>query len=276
MVSLLLAILSSSLVSVCMRFSDKRVNGRFSMLAVNYLVCTFLGALYARGNIFCVSASGFGTTFALGIIAGALYLLGFVLLQRSIRKNGIVLSSLYMKLGLLVPIVLSLVLFRELPSALQCIGFLVAVAAIVLLNLQKEAKGFTMSLLFLLLAGGCCDAMSKIYEHFGSAMLSDQFLFFTFLFAFLPCSVLALRKQEAPGVRELLYGALIGLPNFFSSKFLLAALTKLPAVVVYPTFSVATLLVVTLAGRFLFREQLNRRQRIALGMILLALIALNI
>lgn len=259
-----------------MRLSTRRVRGKFSTLAVNYLVCSMLGAIYARGNIFCMSTPGFGTMVLLGLIAGALYLLGFVLLQRNIRKNGIVLSSLFMKLGLLVPIVMSLIFFRELPSFLQCVGFLIAVAAIVLLNLQKDTKGFTAGLLILLLAGGGCDAISKVYEQLGSALLSNQFLFFTFFFAFLLCAVLVLRKQEAPCMRELIFGTLIGLPNFFSAKFLLAALTKLPAVVVYPTFSVATLLVVTLAGRLAFREQLNRRQWIALGMILLALIALNI
>lgn len=276
MIYLLLAILSSTLVSVFMRLSTQRVRGRYSLLAVNYLVCSALGAVYARGNVFCFTAPGFGTMLVLGLVAGALYLLGFVLLQRNIRINGMVLSSLFMKLGLLVPIVMSLVFFRELPSILQGIGFLLAVAAIVLMGLQKGTRGFTAGLLILLLAGGGCDAMSKVYEQLGSAALSDQFLFFTFFFAFLFCAALVLRQKETPGKRELLFGLLIGLPNFFSAKFLLAALTRLPAVVVYPTFSVATLLAVTLAGLLLFKERLRKQQWIALGMILVALILLNI
>lgn len=276
MLYLLLAILSSALVSIFMRLSTHRVRGRYSLLAVNYLVCSALGAVYARGNVFCFTAPGFGTMLVLGLVAGALYLLGFVLLQRNIRINGIVLSSLFMKLGLLVPIVISLVFFRELPSILQCIGFLLAVAAIVLMNLQKGIRGFTAGLLILLLAGGGCDAMSKVYEQLGSAALSDQFLFFTFFFAFLFCAALVLRQKEAPGKRELLFGILIGLPNFFSAKFLLAALTQMSAVVVYPTFSAATLLTVTLAGLLLFKERLRKQQWIALGMILISLVALNL
>lgn len=276
MIYLLLAILSSSLVSIFMRLSTHRVQNRYSLLAVNYLACSVLGAIYARGNVFCVTAPGYGPMLIMGLVAGALYLLGFVLLQRSIRKNGMVLSSLFMKLGLLVPIVMSLVFFRELPSILQCIGFLLAVVAIVLINLQKGARGFTAGLLILLLAGGSCDAISKVYEQLGNPVLSDQFLFFTFFFAFILCTALVLRQKEAPGKQELLFGLLIGIPNFFSAKFLLAALTRMNAVVVYPTFSVATLLVVTLTGLFLFKERLSKQQWIALGMILLALIALNI
>lgn len=276
MIYLLLAILSSSLVSIFMRLSTHRVQNRYSLLAVNYLACSVLGAIYARGNVFCVTAPGYGPMLIMGLVAGALYLLGFVLLQRSIRKNGMVLSSLFMKLGLLVPIVMSLVFFRELPSILQCIGFLLAVVAIVLINLQKGARGFTAGLLILLLAGGSCDAISKVYEQLGNPVLSDQFLFFTFFFAFILCTALVLRQKETPGKQELLFGLLIGIPNFFSAKFLLAALTRMNAVVVYPTFSVATLLVVTLTGLFLFKERLSKQQWIALGMILLALIALNI
>ena len=83
-------------------------------------------------------------------------------------------------------------------------------------------------------------------------------------------------KKEKPGKNELLFGALIGIPNFFSSKFLLGALGTVPAVVVYPTFSVATILLVTLTGVVVFRERLSGKQWIALGVILAALVLLNL
>ena len=83
-------------------------------------------------------------------------------------------------------------------------------------------------------------------------------------------------KKERPGKNELLYGALIGIPNFFSSRFLLGALGQIPAVVVYPTFSVATILLVTLTGVAAFKERLTAKQWIGLGVILVALVLLNI
>ena len=48
------------------------------------------------------------------------------------------------------------------------------------------------------------------------------------------------------------------------------------AVIVYPTYSVATLLVITLVGVVFFREKLGKRQYIALGIILAALALLNL
>jgi multidrug transporter EmrE-like cation transporter len=87
---------------------------------------------------------------------------------------------------------------------------------------------------------------------------------------------LVLYKKEKPGVQEILFGTLIGIPNFFSAKFLLGALTELPAVVVYPTFSVAALLTVTLSGVAIFRERLSKTQWAALAAIIAALVFLNI
>lgn len=46
--------------------------------------------------------------------------------------------------------------------------------------------------------------------------------------------------------------------------------------IVYPTFSVATILAVTLAGVCLFKERLRPRQWAALAVILVALVLLNI
>lgn len=278
MLFLLLAILSSTMVSVFMRFSTNKIRANLSMLAVNYLICSVLGAGYAGFELWLPEAPGFWMSVALGLISGIFYLAGFMMLQQSVRKNGVVLSSVFMKLGLLVPIVLSLVCFHEVPTAAQIAGFFIAVGAIVLINLKKDANagGFGMGLIALLLLGGSCDAMSKVFEVLGPAALSQQFLFYTFAMAFLLCAALVWHKKERPGFRELIYGTLIGIPNFFSAKFLLGALTKLPAVVVYPSFSVATLLCITLTGVVVFRERLSRRQWIALGAIVAALVLLNI
>ena len=278
MLFLTLAILSSAMVSIVMRVSSHRISGNLTMLAVNYLICSAVGAGYAKFSLWQPQTDGFFLMVALGILAGVLYLAGFVMLQRSVRKNGVVLSSVFMKLGLLVPIILSLLLFHEIPTGAQIAGFLIALGAIVVINMKQEAgrEQFGMGLILLLLLGGGCDAMSKIYEVYGNAALSEQFLFYTFLVAFVLCAVLVVRSRERFGWKELLFGTLIGVPNFFSAKFLLLALTSLPAVVVYPSFSVATLLIITLTGAVVFKERLSRRQWAALAAIVAALILLNI
>lgn len=278
MLYLLLAIFSSSMISIVMRFSSDRISANLSMLATNYLVCSLLGAVYAGFALVVPGAAGFSVTVWLGLVSGVLYLASLMMFQSNTRKRGIVLSSVFMKLGLLVPIVMSVVLFREMPTVSQIAGFGIAVAAIVLINWKKDGsgKGFGMGLIVMLLLSGGADVMAKFFDVFGQASFSALYLFYTFFTAFALCLVLVVRKKERPGFRELLYGTLMGIPNFFSAKFLLGALTQLPAVVVYPSFSVATMLIVTLTGVAAFRERLTIRQWIALAAIIVALILLNI
>lgn len=278
MLYLLLAILSSTAISVVMRLGTERIRSNLGMLAVNYIVCAVLSAAYTGFRLLPSAESGFSVTLGLGVLNGLLFLVSFVLLQINTRKNGIVLSSLFMKLGLLVPIAVSVLLFGELPTALQAAGFALAVFAIVLINYEKGAGrgGIKAGLLLLLLSGGVTDTMSKTYEQLGNAALSEQFLFYTFTVALIICTALLLKKGERVGKAELIYGALLGFPNFFSAKFLLRSLMELPAVIAYPSYSVGTILLVTLSGVFFFRESLKKRQWLALGIILAALVMLNV
>lgn len=277
MIFLCLAILSSSAISLLMRVSATKVTAKMSMLGVNYLVCALLGALYAGFDLVRPDLPGFSTAVILGIAGGIVYLGGFVLFQWNTANNGIVLSSIFMKLGLLVPMVLSVFVFHEMPTWAQILGFCIAIAAIVLLNLKNGQGGrFRWQLLAMLLLCGASDAMSKVYEAIGKADHADRFLFYIFAVAFLLCLALVVCKKERPGLWELLFGAAIGIPNFFSAKFVLMSLSSLPAVVVFPSFSIATMLIVTLAGVVFFREKLTKLQWAALASIVAALLLLNI
>ena len=276
---LLLAILCSSSVSIAMRISTDRVQNNYGLLTVNYIVCMCLAAAHTGlRNLLPISSGGdFTVTLGLGAIAGVVYLAGFVLMQSNIEKNGVVLSSVFMKLGLLVPMIVSVLFFGEVPGMTQILGFVLALAAIVLINVKKGSGGASsaIGLVLLLLAGGSADMMSKVFEELGPAALSNQFLLFTFFFAFAICKDVMFFNKQRIGRNELIYGCLVGLPNFYSSKFILRALESLDAVIVYPSFSVGTLLVVTLAGVAFFSERLRKLQWLAVAIILVALALLN-
>ena len=278
MLYLILAILSSAMVSITMRLSTEKVSGNVSLLAMNYLTCAVLSAVYTGDGKLFPAVPTLGTAVLLGIISGIFYLSGFAIFQICVLKNGVVLSAIFMKLGLLVPMVLSVCFFHEVPGLTQILGFLLAVAAIILINFEKggSAVRFRTGLILLLLLAGGADGMSKVYEELGDLSLSNQYLFYTFLVATLLCVPLCIYKKDFPGRNEVLFGMLVGLPNFFSAKFLLRALEFLPAVIVYPCFSVTTILLITLAGVAFFREKLGRRQRVAIAIILAAVALLNL
>ena len=76
--------------------------------------------------------------------------------------------------------------------------------------------------------------------------------------------------------KDVLFGVLIGVPNYFCTRFLLLSLGQLPAVVVYPIYNVGAIILIGLAGIFLFKEKLGARKAIGYGLIIAALVLLNI
>ena len=279
MIYLVLAVLASTMVSVVMRLSTGKVKNNMSMLAGNYLICTLLAAANAGGKLLTPPEVLAGTI-GMGIINGVLYLFAFLLLHYNMKRNGVVLASTFMKLGLLVSMAVSVIFFREMPGVIQWIGFIIAVGAIILINYEKGgdtgASGGQMWLIVLLVVAGLGDAMAKIFESFGDVAYSGQFFVYTFLTDLIACIVLALKGKEKPSMKEIGYGLALGVPNFVSARLLLKSIEHLPAVLVYPTVSVAIILVVTMVGMVFFKEKLKPRQLAGIAAILVALVLLNL
>lgn len=130
--------------------------------------------------------------------------------------------------------------------------------------------------MLLLLAGGATDAMSKVYEELGVSALKNHFLLYTFMMAFALCVVVCLVKKQGVTKEDVGFGLVIGIPNFCSALFLLLSLADIPAMIAYPTYSVAAIVMVTLVGVVFFKEKLSRRQILSMFMIFAALVLLNI
>ncbi len=274
---LVLAVVSSALVSIVMRLSQRFARNNLTMLAANYVMCTGAAAFLAGGLI--PAGEGAALSIGLGSVCGVLYLLGFVLLQWNIRRSGVVLPATFQKLGVLVPTIAAITIFGESPRVTQLLGVALAVGAILLMQPKGQGKASTAGLgglVALLLCGGLSDVMSKVFQTWGNAAHADFFLVFTFLVALLLCVCLCVYKKQSVTLPDVVCGLALGVPNYMSARFLLWALNDLPAVVVYPTFSVGTIIAVSLVGVLAFREKVERRKLIAIGIILGALVLLNV
>ena len=277
MTYLILAILSAAANSLIFRISEGRVHNRLSMLAGNYAVCLALALCYLWPAPLLPHQADLCRAAGLGLINGALFLGGFIMMQRNTRIHGVVLTSVFSRLGVLVPTLLAITVFGEVPTPLQLTGVVLAVLAILLMNGRKgQAIRIQPALVLMLLLSGSCDGMSKVYQQVGEPALTEHFLVCSFLAALVYNIALVLYKKERPRPVDLLFGMALGVPNYFVARFLLKAVSRIPAVIVYPSFSVGSIILLTAAGVLFFHERLTRRQEAAMAVILAALVLLNI
>ena len=279
MLFLLLAMLFSAVLAMVLKYLN--TSSPYGVFFFNYITCTVLAFAAMEPRTLY---NGDFTPCWLGGITGLIYLASLSANGYSIHKNGAILSSVFTRLGVLVPIMVSVVLFGERPTALQGLGVALAVAAAVVMNglpgkSHDPAAGtriYLVPLVLTLLLNGAADAMSKVFTQLGRRQDDGLFMFYIFLFAGLATLVLLVKERRPLTARDLLFGVLAGVPNFLSSRLLLAALTRLPAFLVYPSYSVGVILVISVASFLFFRERLNTRQLGAAGMILAALVLLNL
>ncbi|MEE0775150.1 MAG: EamA family transporter, partial [Merdibacter sp.] len=78
------------------------------------------------------------------------------------------------------------------------------------------------------------------------------------------------------GKREALAGVMLGIPNYFSSRFLLYSLQTLDAIIVYPMYSVLTVIVITLLGMGIWHERITKRTALGMLLILLSVAFMNV
>ena len=174
---LFMAVVSSAMVSILMRISEKYVHGNMVMFCANYAACMVVSLIYMGGIHSLAFEAGTEIAVILGVVTGFLYLAAFILLQKNINCNGVIFSGAAMKLGgVLIPIIAAILLFQERMKWLQLAGAVLAVAAIVLINTEKgetNRGGKKQWLVVLLLVSGFSDTMASIIDKIGTSILKN-------------------------------------------------------------------------------------------------------
>lgn len=282
MLYLVLAVAASAAMALVLKLFKDQKGNRYGILLGNYLTCVVISFLMLPDK--GLLRSGSMTTLLCGLGGGLFFVLALVCMQSSIRSNGAGLTSAFARLGLIVALGLSVLLFREKPTPMQLVGIGLAIGAIVVLRSDGGAKtrrrgGFAL-LLLTLAASGCADAMAKVFDVYGPQAEDKLYFFWLFVTALLLCAVLAavegVRTKKKLRFGAFAAGTLVGVPNYFSSYLLLRSLQALPATVAYPSYSTATILLVLALSALFFHERLTRRQWPGIALILAALVLLNV
>jgi len=234
--------------------------------------------IFLSGGHFSVQAV---STFAiiLGAFTGILYFVGIIAMQLSVRNYGAGLAGMFSRAGMIIPILLSIIIWKEFPSPFQWIGIVLALVGVILANMQpdKAAKKFTIRLTLLLqfITSGLSGLMSKTFQTYGIIDYRNVFLLSVFTSAFIISLIYTYKTPKSWGFAELFSGFLVGIFNQLSATFLLLALDSLPAPIVYPLVSAGAIVVINIMGMAFFKERLKRHELIAVGLTVIAVIILS-
>lgn len=279
MFALFLRIASSTAITLIMRFSDRKTSNNMAMFMANYAVCSFLSYFYMGGIPVFPAESGAQFALFLGFLSGVLYLVSFLFMQWNMIQNGVVATTTFNRLGVIVPTIMAIIVFKEAPKAVQIIGVLVAIAAIVMMQFEKEdteKADKKIWLIAMLLLSGFTESLTNIFDKMGNPVLKDNYLLYTFFVALICATLLTLRERKKISGWDLFFGFIIGVPNYFSSYFMFEALKTVPAVIAYPVSSVGTILAICVGSVILFKEKVSSRKKMALVLVMAAMALLNL
>jgi drug/metabolite transporter (DMT)-like permease len=131
--------------------------------------------------------------------------------------------------------------------------------------------------LFALLLGiGIIDFSMKIYEHKFLPEEKGVFVFTIFFSAFIYTYIYLLVKKIKFDKNTYKLGLILGVPNVLSIHFLLAALSELPAIVVFPVMNIGVIVVTATAAYILWKEQINLYGKIAIAVGIAAILLLKL
>ena len=279
MLALLMTMLGGAGYVFAMQMTDVKKGNRYAATMVIYIFGVVASAVLMEKKIFFYNtpegwfALGLSFVTAICMVAGMLY--G----RKCIAANGAPMQATFYKLGILIPMACSLVFFGEIPTLPQIIGVAIVVFALVYMNLSlADSKNITSFplLIIMFVIGGLVEFSFKMYNMYGDIEIKEYYLFYNFLFAAIISLVVLLKNNKNIKKDDVIWGVLTGIPNYFIMFFSLLAVAALPTYIVYPTSSVGTILIVNLLNLVLFKEVPTKKELIATGFILVALVFLNI
>lgn len=277
MIFLFLTVLSSTTIALLLKLNDVKKGNALVLLAGNYAVA---GALAFLNFQFDPEAAFTWETFIFGAALGGMFVFTFFAFTKAVTSAGAALATVSSRLAVVIPVVLSIIIYREIPNAWQTagIGFALVTIWFFYKSLRSHGGGAhsfaDYFFLFVLMAGiGVNDFAMKVFQEWRPLLEKPFFLFMIFTSAFVYTSVIVLVKRIPVDRPSLVRGMALGVPNVFSSFFLLLALERVSAVIVYPVVNISIILLTAVAVALLWGERLNRYGIAALvaGMISIVL-----
>lgn len=222
-------------------------------------------------------------TLFFGLGLGLIFVLSFFAFAKAIRYAGTGLATTSSRLSVIIPILLSIFIYNELANQYHLIGFVFTIITFILFYFSvkgnhKDGDGLLkyLFLIAVLVGIGINDFSMKVFKSWKPEQEEPFLVFFIFSSAFVYSSIYILMKKIRIIKSTAYWGLVLGVPNVFSTIFLLGALALLPAIMVYPLINVGIIIFTTLLAFLIWKEKLNRWGILALTSGLLAILFLSL
>ncbi len=287
MLDLLLCIISSVAIVLVFRAFEKYNIDNLLAITVNYFTAGFIG-LIVRGHVNDFETIPQKEWFFAALLLGSLFIFLFNILAVSARKIGVSVAAVAFKMGLVIPVVATGVLYpeRNTFSFIKITGILLVLVAVTITSLKKKSPGFNPKMLFLpfilFLGSGFCDAYYEFTkEHYlpesDLELFNSSVFFVSGTFGVIILIINSLRGNIKISTSSIVGGLILGIPNFFSFYYLYKALNApgIQSSVVFPVNSMSIVALSALLSVAIFREKLSRMNwlGIILAIIAIAMIA---
>jgi multidrug transporter EmrE-like cation transporter len=293
MLDILLCIVFSASLIVIFKIAGQRQVRTMPMIVINYWVAAICGFLLweeTPSAVYVLQAAWLPWALVLGVM----FITVFNMIGVSTLRSGIAVTAIAQKMSLAIPILAAVFLFGESLSVVKILGILLALGSILLttykpkklieqddLSLGKTSMSLALLLpLAVFFGSGSCDTVVTIINK-KFLLPKDTDLLNTVLFltasvaGTLALLVQVLRGKETLRWRQLGFGIILGVPNYFSLYFLIKALQRsgMESSVVFPMVNIGVVTTAAVVAYFGFKEHLTGLN--ILG-IVLAIVAIYI
>lgn len=284
MVYIALSVIQSVLIFITFKLFDRYRIDTLQAIVVNYLVATVMGFLLSTTDWTLPGLPGF-KWFSTSLVLGIMFIGTFFFFAMAAQKVGVAVTSVASKMSLVIPVIISMIVWDESLSWVRAAGILLAVLSFYLVFRTNTPNHWNSRLFYLpilvFIGNGLVDTTMKFADHYYIG--NDLVLFLSMVFAtsfFLGMCILAYRAANRRVVIELKNfpaGMFLGLINFGSTFYMLKAISVFESSVVFPVTNAAIVGLSGIAGYFGFREKLTwiNISGIGLAIVSILIIAYN-
>ena len=285
MIEITLTIVTFSLMLIIFKYFEIFKVNNLQAIIVNYITAGAL-ALVADGSVltnnFSITNLFQPTFIYYALIIGILFIITFNLIAFGTQKIGIAITTVSNKMSMIIPVLIGLFVFKEDKNFLKLIGIVLAILAI-FFSCSKNGKlsfdkKYLPIIILVFIGQGIADSTLKWAQEFAiNASNNNVFFattFFTAAFSGTLFMMIQLRKITVT-LRSLLWGVILGIPNYFTLYFFVEALSAgvFESSQVFPIVNMGVIVLTAVMGIILFREHLSKSNWMG---ILLALIAISL